>query len=136
MSVRIAKGVSYRVGQVRAHSVVVGTHLEAQDSGHLVVTDRRAVFMGAKKTLEFRRDRLVGLGQYADGLRLSVSNRQTASLFRFAQGSSPTIVIAPAKPSARRLATACAPDCPAPMMTMRSDMMLSPWAPEHGRDPH
>jgi hypothetical protein len=94
VSVRIAKGVSYRVGQVRAHSVVVGTHLEAQDSGHLVVTDRRAVFMGTKKTLEFRRDRLVGLGQYADGLRLSVSNRQTASLSRFAQGSSPTIAAA------------------------------------------
>jgi hypothetical protein len=94
VSVRIAKGVTYRAGQVRAHSVVVGTHLEAQDSGHLVVTDRRAVFMGTKKTLEFRRDRLVGLSQYADGLRLSVSNRQTASLFRFARGSSPAIAAA------------------------------------------
>jgi hypothetical protein len=94
VSVHIAKGVTYRVGQVRAHSVVVGTHLVAQDSGQLVVTDRRAVFMGTKKTLEFRRDRLVGLAQYADGLRLSVSNRQTASLFRFAQGSSPTIAAA------------------------------------------
>jgi hypothetical protein len=94
VSIRIAKGVRYRVGQVRAHSVVVGTHLEAQDSGHLVVTDRRAVFMGTKKTLEFRRDKLVGLAQYADGLRLNVSNRQAASLFRFAEGSSPTIAAA------------------------------------------
>ena len=42
----------------------------------------------------FRRDRLVGLGQYADGLRLSVSNRQTASLFRFAEGSSLAIAAA------------------------------------------
>jgi hypothetical protein len=94
VSVHIAKGVNYRVGQVRAHSVVVGTHLVAQDSGTLVVTDRRAVFMGTKKTLEFRRDRLVGIQQYTDGLRLSVSNRQTASLFRFARGSSPTIAAA------------------------------------------
>ena len=94
VSVRIAKGVTYRVGQLRAHSVVVGSHLEAQDYGDLVVTDRRAIFMGAKKTLEFRRDRLVGLAQYTDGLRLSVSNRQTASLFRFAQGSSPNIAAA------------------------------------------
>ena len=94
VSLRIAKGVSYRVGQVGAHSVVVGAHLEAQDSGSLEVTSRRAVFMGTKKTLEFRRDRLVGLGEYTDGLRLSVSNRQTASLFRFAQGSSPTIAAA------------------------------------------
>lgn len=94
VSIHIAKGVNYRVGQIRARSVVVGSHLEAQDSGDLVVTDRRAVFMGNKKTLEFRRDRLVGLGQYTDGLRLNVSNRQTASLFRFAQGSSPTIAAA------------------------------------------
>lgn len=94
VSVRIAKGVTYRVGQVRARSVVVGSHLEAQDYGDLVVTDRRAVFMGSKKTLEFRRDRLVGLAQYTDGLRLSVSNRQTASLFRFATGSSPNVAAA------------------------------------------
>jgi hypothetical protein len=94
VSVRIAKGVTYRVGQVRARSVVVGSHLEAADYGDLVVTNRRAVFMGAKKTLEFRRDKLVGLAQYSDGLRLSVSNRQTASLLRFGQGSSPTIAAA------------------------------------------
>jgi hypothetical protein len=94
VSVRIAKGVTYRVGRVRAHSVVVGSHLEAADSGDLVVTNRRAVFMGTKKTLEFRRDRLVGLAQYTDGLRLSVSNRQTASLFRFAPGSSPNVAAA------------------------------------------
>jgi hypothetical protein len=94
VSIRIAKGVSYRVGQVRARSVVVGSHLEAQDSGDLVVTDRRAVFMGTKKTLEFRRDRLVGLGQYTNGLRLNVSNRRTASLFRFAQGSSSSVAAA------------------------------------------
>ena len=94
VSIHIAKRVNYRVGQIRARSVVVGKHLEAQDSGVLVVTDRRAVFMGTKKTLEFRRDRLVGLEQFTDGLRLSVSNRQTASLFRFAQGSSPSIAAA------------------------------------------
>jgi hypothetical protein len=94
VSVRIAKGVTYRVGQVRGHSAAVGSHLEAQDYGDLVVTDRRAVFMGNKKTLEYRRDRLVGLAQYTDGLRLSVSNRQAASLFRFARDSSPNIAAA------------------------------------------
>jgi hypothetical protein len=52
VNVRMAKGVTYRVGRVRARSVVVGSHLDPADSGDLVVTDRRAVFMGAKKTLE------------------------------------------------------------------------------------
>lgn len=94
VSVHIAKGVNYRVGRMRGRSVVVGKHLEVQDSGILVVTDRRAVFMGTNKTLEFRRDRLVGLEEFTDGLRLSVSNRQTASLFRFAGNSSPRIAAA------------------------------------------
>jgi hypothetical protein len=94
VSVRIAKGVTYRIGQVRAHSVVIGTHLEAEDSGSFVVTDRRAVFIGSRKTLEFRRDRLVGLDQYGNGLRLNVSNRQAASLLRFERRSSPSIAAA------------------------------------------
>ena len=51
VSIHIAKRVNYRVGQIRAHSVVVGKHLEAQDSGVLVVTDRRAVFIGDREDI-------------------------------------------------------------------------------------
>jgi hypothetical protein len=49
-----------------------------QDSGVLYVTSQRALFTGRAKTVKFRHDRLVGLKQYTDGLRLNVSNRQTA----------------------------------------------------------
>ena len=70
VSIRIANGVNYRVGRMRGHSVAVGKHLEAQDSGVLVVTDRRAVFMGTEKTLEFRRVRLVGLERPGCCMRL------------------------------------------------------------------
>lgn len=94
VSVPIGMGMRYRVGGVRGRSVVVGTEQVAQDSGILVVTSDRAVFMGTKKTLEFRFDRLVGLEQYTDGLRLNVSNRQTASVFKFRPGFSPSIAAA------------------------------------------
>jgi hypothetical protein len=87
-------GVSYRVGQVRAHSVVVGTQLQVQDTGTLAITSNRAVFIGRQKTLEFRYDRLLGMEQFRDGLRLNVSNRQAASLFRFKPGQSPSIAAA------------------------------------------
>jgi Protein of unknown function (DUF2510) len=60
VSIRVMKGVSYRVGQVRAHSVVVGTQLQVQDTGTLAITSNRAVFIGRQKTLEFRYDRLWG----------------------------------------------------------------------------
>jgi hypothetical protein len=94
VSIPIGGGVRYRVGNARGRSVVVGTDLVAEDSGIMVVTSTRTVFTGSKKTLEFRHDRLVGLQQYDDGLRLNVSNRQTASLFKFAPADSPTIAAA------------------------------------------
>ncbi len=94
VSVHVAKGVSYRVGQFRAHSVVVGSELQVQDGGNLALTSQRAVFLGSQKTLEFRYDRLIGMEQFRDGLRLNVSNRQTASLLKFPAGQSPAIAAA------------------------------------------
>jgi Domain of unknown function (DUF4429) len=94
VSIPIGFGMRYRTGSARGRSVVVGTDLVAEDTGVLVVTSTRSVFTGAKKTLEFRNDRLVAMQQYTDGLRLNVSNRQTASLFKFGEGSSPTIAAA------------------------------------------
>lgn len=82
VSVPLGGGVRYRVGGVRGRSVVVGTELVVQDSGRLFITSQRTLYTGQVKTLEFRNDRLVGLEQYTDGLRLNVSNRQTASLFK------------------------------------------------------
>ena len=93
VSIRIAKGVNYRVGGVRGRSVVVGTTQTEQDTGDLVITDRRAVFIGGNRTLEFRYDRLIALEQFRDGIRMNVSNRQAASLFIFRSGS-PTIAAA------------------------------------------
>ncbi|AZS37545.1 hypothetical protein CVS47_02182 [Microbacterium lemovicicum] len=94
VSIRVAKGVSYRVGAARAKSVVVGTQMQVQDVGVLTVTNQRAIFTGDKRTLEFRYDKLVGMEQFSDGLRLNVSNRQLASLFRFSASSSPAIAAA------------------------------------------
>jgi uncharacterized protein DUF2510 len=94
VSVPLGGGVRYRVGGFLGRSVVVGTELVAQDTGILVVTSTRSVFIGQKKTLEFRNDKLLGLEQFTDGLRLNVSNRQTASLFKMPPGQSPSIAAA------------------------------------------
>jgi hypothetical protein len=94
VSIPLGAGVRYRVGGVRGKSVVVGTDLVAEDQGVLVVTSKRCMFLGQKKTLKFRHDRLVSVEQYADGLRLNVSNRQTASLLRFGAGQSVSIAAA------------------------------------------
>ena len=68
--------------------------MQVQDVGVLTVTDQRAIFTATSARLEFRHDKLVGMEQFSDGLRLNVSSRQFASLFRFSAASSPAIAAA------------------------------------------
>jgi hypothetical protein len=86
VSFRIAKGVSYRVGAVRARSVVVGTEKQVQDSGLLAVTSKRVVYLGKQKTFEFLFSKLLNLDVYNDGIVFHVSNRQNAPMFRVDNG--------------------------------------------------
>jgi hypothetical protein len=85
-SFRVAKGVRYRTGRFRGHSVVVGTKLEIADSGPLAVTSSRIVYLGQRKTVEIPYSKLVGVEVFADGIRFSASNRQNAPLFKVENG--------------------------------------------------
>jgi hypothetical protein len=85
VSFRIAKGVSYRTGAIRGKSVVVGTELQVADSGLLAVTSQRIAYMG-NKTIEMRYDKLMNLDVFSDGVRVHVSNRQNAPLFKVDPG--------------------------------------------------
>jgi hypothetical protein len=82
LSIPLGHGVRYRVGQVRGHVDTIDTHWETADSGPLTVTDRRIVFHGRRKTLEFLFAKLATLNVYADAIDLGVTNRQTTSSFR------------------------------------------------------
>jgi hypothetical protein len=85
-SFRVAKGVRFRTGSFRGHSVVVGTQLKTVDTGVLSITNKRVVFLGAQKTVESKYSKLVGVQVYSDAVSLSVSNRQNASLFTVEDG--------------------------------------------------
>jgi len=87
-------GVRMRTGGMRGHSVVVGTKSVVADTGPLIVTSGRVVFVGHQHSLEFPYPKLVGLRQYKDGLSLSVSNRQTTSVFQLAKHESPAEAVA------------------------------------------
>lgn len=83
ISVRVAKGVSYRVG---AHQGTVQAAPEQPtiiDTGEFVVTNRRAVFVGDKHTREFQWSKLLACNDYAHSGRilfmLPVENRQRVS---------------------------------------------------------
>jgi hypothetical protein len=45
-------GIRYKVGGSRGHSVQVGTKLDVADTGTLAITNKRAVYLGTRKTVE------------------------------------------------------------------------------------
>jgi hypothetical protein len=57
----------------------VGHHWEPADNGVLTLTDRRVVFHGARKTLEFPFTKLATLDAYSDAITLGVTSRQSTS---------------------------------------------------------
>lgn len=79
VSVRVAKGVNYRVGAHRGTFVQGADVPTLIDEGVGVVTDRRVVFQGSKQTREWRFPKLTGVQHEAGVTMLHVSNRQKVS---------------------------------------------------------
>lgn len=84
ISVPLGGGFRYRVGAARGHLVTIGKRWEVADTGVLTVTDRRTVYHGGRKTLEFGYPKLATLNVYSDALDLGVTNRQNTSSFQLA----------------------------------------------------
>jgi predicted RNA-binding Zn-ribbon protein involved in translation (DUF1610 family) len=80
-------GVRYRVGGSRGHSVEVGTKLDVADSGILSITNKRAIYLGSRKTVEMPYAKLANLTVFSDGLQFHQSNRVNAPLFRIPRGA-------------------------------------------------
>ena len=95
-------GIRYRVGGSRGHSVEVGTRLNVADTGTLVITNKRAVYVGTRKTVEMPYSKLVNLKVYRDGIQFHLSNRVNAPLFKMT--SSSEIVAAVVNAAAQRAA--------------------------------
>ena len=81
VSIPIGGGMRYRVGQYRGHMETIGHHWTTADSGRLTITDKRIVYHGGRKTLEFPYAKMATLNAYADAIDLGVTTRQTTSSF-------------------------------------------------------
>lgn len=80
VSFRIAKGVTARVGASRGTYNPGQETLQMTDRGLFVVTDRRCMFIGTKRTTEWAYSKLVGFSLEGEGVAVfNVSNRQKAS---------------------------------------------------------
>jgi hypothetical protein len=69
VSIRVMRGVSFRVGQSRGQSIPI-TEVQAVSSGLLVVTSDRVTFRGDRKSFEVRWDKLLGYDFYTDGVSI------------------------------------------------------------------
>jgi hypothetical protein len=73
VSIRLAKGVSWRVGAQRGH-IVSETAVIPISVGNFVVTDKRLVFSGDGKSFSVAYPKLLDAHMYADGIRVTPSS--------------------------------------------------------------
>lgn len=81
LSLRVAKGVTYRVGASRGHYVPGPESPTPVDVGTVLITDQRVVFRGERQSREWKFAYLTGLEHSDEGFwtALPVTNRQKTS---------------------------------------------------------
>ena len=79
-SIRIAKGVSWRMGAFSARSEA---HEEMRniDNGVFTLTNRRIVFSGKKRSVEIRLDKILSMEPYSDGIAVRSSGSGKTQYF-------------------------------------------------------
>ncbi len=82
ISVPLGGGMRYRIGMGAASPVTLGSHWTDADEGVLTLTDKRLVYHGRRRTLEFRLDKFASLAVYGDAIAVGVTNRSGNSHFR------------------------------------------------------
>lgn len=81
ISIRIARGLSYRVGASRGN-LISETGVVPVSAGELIITSKRVVFRGDKKGFNSRLDKLVDIHLFVDGVRLTDGSGKPRT-FRF-----------------------------------------------------
>ncbi|NYB53053.1 MAG: zinc ribbon domain-containing protein [Methanobacteriaceae archaeon] len=79
-TIRVAKGVSFRMGSVAARSE---SHEELRniDQGTLVLTNKRLVFIGSKRTINIDLRKIIAIEAYKDGIASQRENKQKTEYF-------------------------------------------------------
>lgn len=75
VSLRLAKGISFRVGNKRG-SQVSEKGIVSVASGNFIITNKRIMFNSIEKSFDIRLDKIMGLNFADDGIVFNTSNRQ------------------------------------------------------------
>ncbi len=82
ISIRIMKGVSFRVGNHRGNLVAESGDVPISD-GRLIITNQRLVFQGDRKSFATGIKKIFELNPFLDGLRFSETGKQNPRLIGF-----------------------------------------------------
>lgn len=79
-TIRVAKGVSFRMGSVAARSES-RDELRDIDKGTLVLTNKRLIFIGSKRTTNIDLRKIISITAYKDGIASQRENKQKTEYF-------------------------------------------------------
>jgi hypothetical protein len=82
LSVRVARGVSYRVGASRGRIVAETAHI-ATATGALLFSNQRVVFSGSSKSFAYKHDRIIDFSLFDDGCMFGIEGKQNRMMFQF-----------------------------------------------------
>ncbi len=84
LNVRIAKGVSFRVGQQKGQMTSQSGMVEVSD-GYFIITNKRVVFSGNRKSVSTPLNKLLDVHLFNDGLNFSSSLREKPVIVRLSK---------------------------------------------------
>lgn len=87
-TIRLAKGVSFRLGGASARSES-HEEIRAIDKGSLILTTKRLIFIGSKRTTNIDLRKIMAIEAYTDGIESQRENKQKTEYFK---GTNKTIV--------------------------------------------
>lgn len=85
---RIAKGISFKLGGASSKSVS-HDEIKAIDQGTLTITNKRLIFTGTMKTLNYNLSKIILINEFKDGISIQRDNKQKIEYFT---GSNETIL--------------------------------------------
>jgi hypothetical protein len=78
-SIRIVKGLHYRIGSYSTHRVTA-TELQEIDTGMAYITNKRLIFDGRLKNTNIRHSAVIALEAYSDGVGIEKSTGRSPVL--------------------------------------------------------
>ena len=87
-TIRVAKGVSFRLGGASARSES-HEEIRAIDRGSLILTTKRLIFIGSKRTTNIDLRKIMAIEAYTDGIESQRENKQKTEYFK---GTNSTVV--------------------------------------------